>query len=104
MAGAPETVCYHRLDPTGMPRITGIPRIALIPIGLGMLCSLLAPRPLLAQGYVDPGAGAMIWQILAASFVGAIFIFRRFALRWVKKRRPSVESKPPSGDSKGDSK
>ena len=49
--------------------------------------------PLLAQGYVDPGAGAMIWQIIAASFVGAIFLFRRFVLRWFKKRNPPDDPK-----------
>ena len=43
----------------------------------------LAP-PLRAQGYVDPGAGAMLWQILAAAFVGAVFLFRKFILRWFR--------------------
>jgi hypothetical protein len=43
----------------------------------------LAP-PLRAQGYVDPGAGAMLWQILAAAFVGAAFLFRKFILRWFR--------------------
>lgn len=41
-----------------------------------------------AQGYVDPGAGAMIWQIIAASCVGAVFLFRKFVLRWFRKRNP----------------
>jgi hypothetical protein len=43
----------------------------------------LAP-PLRAQGYVDPGAGAMLWQILAAAFVGGVFLFRKFILRWFR--------------------
>jgi hypothetical protein len=48
-------------------------------------------QPLRAQGYVDPGVGAMLWQILAAAFVGALFLFRRFVLGWFrggKARRP----------------
>jgi hypothetical protein len=40
-----------------------------------------------AQGYVDPGAGAMLWQILAASFLGAVFLFRKLALRWFKNKK-----------------
>ena len=49
--------------------------------------------PSRAQGYIDPGAGAMLWQILAASFIGAVFLFRKlvlrkFILRWFKKRKP----------------
>jgi hypothetical protein len=46
---------------------------------------ILALAPALrAQGYVDPGAGAMLWQILAAAFVGAVFLFRKFVLRWFR--------------------
>jgi hypothetical protein len=53
-----------------------------------------------AQGYVDPGAGAMIWQIIAAGCVGAIFLFRKFMLRWFKKRSPAVDSTRDSGSNK----
>jgi len=60
----------------------------------------LAPA-LRAQGYVDPGAGAMLWQILAAAFVGAAFLFRKFILRWFRgSRTPRAGSdtgaNPPS--------
>jgi hypothetical protein len=44
--------------------------------------------PLRAQGYVDPGAGAMLWQILAAAFVGAVFFFRRFILGRFRGGKP----------------
>ena len=30
-----------------------------------------------AKAYTDPGTGALIWQMLAAGFVGAMFYVRR---------------------------
>jgi len=30
-----------------------------------------------AKAYTDPGTGALIWQMVAAGFVGAMFYFRR---------------------------
>jgi hypothetical protein len=30
-----------------------------------------------AKGYTDPGTGALIWQVLIAGFMGAMFYFRR---------------------------
>lgn len=32
-------------------------------------------------GYVDPGSGALIWQMLAAAAVGVLFYFRSFFRR-----------------------
>jgi len=55
---------------------------------------LALPPPLRAQGYVDPGAGAMLWQILAAAFVGAAFLFRKFILRWFR----GSKTPPPGAD------
>jgi len=43
--------------------------------------------PALAQGYVDPGSGAMIWQILAAGALGGAFLFRRFLTKWFRRNR-----------------
>ena len=63
---------------------------------LAIVIFALAP-PLRAQGYVDPGAGAMLWQILAAAFVGAAFLFRKFILRWF---RGSKTPDPGSDDGK----
>ena len=37
--------------------------------------------PRKASAYVDPGSGAMIWQILAAAFLGALFYFRKLVIR-----------------------
>jgi len=39
-----------------------------------------------AWAYTDPGTGALIWQMVAAAFVGAAFYFRRF-LTWFKTKR-----------------
>jgi hypothetical protein len=32
----------------------------------------------MAHAYVDPGSGAMIWQIAAAAVIGSMFYVRRF--------------------------
>jgi hypothetical protein len=38
------------------------------------------------QAYIDPGAGAMLWQILAAAALGALFFVRKLNLRrWFRK-------------------
>ena len=29
--------------------------------------------------YTDPGTGAMLWQLLAAAFIGLAFYFRSYA-------------------------
>ena len=34
--------------------------------------------------YTDPGTGALIWQLLAATGIGFIFYFKRY-LRWISK-------------------
>ncbi len=31
-----------------------------------------------ARAYADPGSGALIWQMLAAGFVGVLFYLRKF--------------------------
>jgi len=59
-----------------------------------MTVTLALALPLRAQGYVDPGAGAMLWQILAASLVGAVFLFRKFVMRRFRSSKT-----PRSGDS-----
>jgi hypothetical protein len=46
--------------------------------------------------YIDPGSGSLIFQMLIASFMGALFIFRRFftpPLRFLMRifRRPKKE-------------
>jgi hypothetical protein len=31
--------------------------------------------------YTDPGTGAMLWQLLAAAFIGGAFYFRHYLAR-----------------------
>jgi len=38
-----------------------------------------------ARAYADPGTGAMVWQLLVAGFLGAMFYFRRFTT-WFKNK------------------
>jgi hypothetical protein len=45
---------------------------------------LLAEMP--AAAYTDPGSGALLWQILVAGFVGAMFYFRRFT-QWFRRKK-----------------
>jgi hypothetical protein len=47
-----------------------------------LLLSVAVP----AQAYTDPGSGALIWQMLAAGFVGFTFYLRRM-ITWFKAKR-----------------
>jgi hypothetical protein len=40
-----------------------------------------------ASAYADPGSGALLWQILVAGFVGALFHLRRFLDRFRNRTR-----------------
>lgn len=79
-------MCYDRHVPARMV-FTAI---------IAIMMFALAPA-LRAQGYIDPGAGAMLWQILAAAFVGAAFLFRKFILRWFRGSKT-----PRSGSDAGE--
>lgn len=46
------------------------------------------------QAYVDPGAGAMIWQVLVAGFLGALFYFRKLLPGFWLKKKDKADSKP----------
>src|SRR6476660_2919287 len=48
-----------------------------------------------ARAYTDPGSGALIWQMLAAGFVGVLFYLRKFA-SWLKpgNEASSAEESP----------
>lgn len=48
---------------------------------LGCLFLLIMATPGRASAYVDPGSGAMIWQMLAAAAIGSLFYCRRVILR-----------------------
>ncbi|HEX8985241.1 MAG TPA: hypothetical protein VF767_07415 [Bryobacteraceae bacterium] len=39
-----------------------------------------------ASAYTDPGTGTLIWQMLAAGFVGLMFYLRKFTT-WFKARK-----------------
>ncbi|MGI8734304.1 MAG: hypothetical protein ACR2LM_13515 [Pyrinomonadaceae bacterium] len=42
--------------------------------------------------YTDPGTGALLWQLLAAGFIGAAFYFRHYAAK-IKVLLNSIKSK-----------
>jgi hypothetical protein len=64
-------------------------RVAL----LAQLVVLLMAVPQSAKAYTDPGTGAMLWQALAASFVGLMFYARRI-LRFFRRdsQKPATEA------------
>ena len=60
-------------------------RNTLTKIGsLFSLLLILMASPRLAQAYVDPGTGAMLWQIAAAAVLGSLFYVKR-AVEWLRK-------------------
>ena len=42
--------------------------------------------------YTDPGTGAMLWQLLAAAFIGGAFYFRHYIAK-VKVLLSTVKNK-----------
>ncbi|MEO8598131.1 MAG: hypothetical protein ABI759_32725 [Candidatus Solibacter sp.] len=58
---------------------TNVPRLA----GLLTLCVLLLATPRPAYAYVDPGSGAMVWQVVAAGVIGSLFYVRKI-FTWVR--------------------
>ena len=48
--------------------------------------ALLLSVPRDAYAYTDPGTGALIWQVLVAGFVGALFYLRKLA-SWIKTKK-----------------
>lgn len=47
-----------------------------------------AEKPLAA--YADPGSGALLWQVLVAAFVGAMFYLRKFTT-WFRGKKKDTE-------------
>ena len=43
-----------------------------------------------ASAYADPGTGAMLWQLLAAAAVGAMFYLRKFTA-WFRTKKKDFE-------------
>ena len=52
--------------------------------GLALGLIIAAERPLAA--YADPGTGALLWQVLVAGFVGAMFYLRKVT-SWLRSKR-----------------
>ncbi len=78
-------------------------RIAFLGLAVGITLTAFERQ---ALAYTDPGTGALIWQMVAAGFVGAAFYFRRI-LNWFKRRRdgtkqaanePQVQHQPVNAD------
>jgi hypothetical protein len=57
-----------------------------LPFVIGLM--LATERP--AQAYADPGSGALIWQIVAAGFVGLMFYVRKFT-SWFKTKKKETQ-------------
>jgi hypothetical protein len=79
-----------RHDPHGLTA-PGRLRVALGILAL-LLVVLDSPRPA-RFGYIDPGFGAMMVQLLTASFFGVLFYFkglRRYLSRLVARLRGRV--------------
>lgn len=57
---------------------------------------LLLAGPRMACAYVDPGSGAMLWQLSVAGLVGALFYVRRIT-RWLRSRLRSIRAVHGSG-------
>ena len=49
------------------------------------LVLILLAVPQKASAYVDPGSGAMLWQMAAAAVIGLLFYVKRIFI-WVKSR------------------
>jgi hypothetical protein len=68
---------------------------------------LLLALPQIGSAYVDPGSGAMLWQVAAASILGSLFYLRKIAaaIRRMFGMNPSpktAESEAPPSTASGD--
>jgi len=65
------------------------------PLSGAFLVVLLLASPSMANAYVDPGSGAMIWQLGAAAVLGSILYVRRitawFRARFDGSRKPDLK-------------
>jgi len=77
------------------PKSNMIPRRKVSCVVLAAALLLLA-GPRRASAYVDPGSGAMLWQLSVAGLVGALFYVRR-STRWLRSRLRSIRAVHGSG-------
>ena len=69
----------------GLARLRAAVSQPLRLLALGLLLSFGTETEL--RAYVDPGAGAMILQMVVAGFLGALFYFRKLLpTAWLKKK------------------
>jgi hypothetical protein len=54
--------------------------------GLFLLVLLAVAMEQPAAAYTDPGTGALIWQMVAAGFVGVMFYFRRITAFFTRSK------------------
>ncbi len=66
------------------------------PAFLVTLSALLLATPKPAHAYVDPGSGAMIWQVAVAAVIGSLFYIRRI-FNWVQDH-VGIRSAVPASD------
>ena len=52
---------------------------------------LMSALPSAAHAYIDPGSGALLWQMLVAGFAGVLFYVGKFVLRVRGKGKKSEE-------------
>ena len=55
-----------------------------------LLLGLVGP----AWGYTDPGSGLLLWQVVAAAFVGVLFQIRRFFSKVRTSRQQEQQTTP----------
>lgn len=68
---------------THCSRIVSGVRASAAPLAMLLLLLICTERP--AAAYVDPGSGALVWQGMLASLLGAVFYFRR-SIAWVRDK------------------
>jgi hypothetical protein len=61
------------------------------------LALLTMSVPQKASAYVDPGSGAMLWQMAAAAVIGSLFYVRR-AVGWIRDRLGMRSGRAADGD------
>jgi hypothetical protein len=64
-------------------------------LALFSLLAVLLATPKVASAYVDPGSGAMLWQMAAAAVIGSLFYVKRVWI-WLRGRL-AVESPMAAG-------
>ena len=67
-------------------RLYGVVKLWLVGV---CVCLIFASN---AHAYIDPGSGALLWQMLVAGFMGALFYFRRFFKRSHTRKEKVLEA------------